>query len=142
VAERANNTAPGAIIGGVLGALVGSGLAGGYDRAGGGVRGRRCLSHRRRGRSAVPRAITRTARLATSYDPAPGSFIRVRSTAAAWSMSRLLIMIRGFGTAITGFIGHIRTLAIGIGLIGADLEVEATTESRIHISPFEGGNER
>jgi hypothetical protein len=39
VAERANNTAAGAIIGGVLGALVGSGLAGRYDRAGGALAG-------------------------------------------------------------------------------------------------------
>jgi hypothetical protein len=39
VAERANNTAAGAVIGGVLGALVGSGVSGRYDRAGGAIAG-------------------------------------------------------------------------------------------------------
>jgi hypothetical protein len=36
-------------------------------------------------------------------------------------MPRLLITIRGFGTAATGFTDPIRTIAIGIALIGADV---------------------
>jgi hypothetical protein len=39
VAERANNTAAGAVIGGLLGAVVGSGLAGRHDRAPGAIAG-------------------------------------------------------------------------------------------------------
>jgi hypothetical protein len=39
VAERANNTAAGAVIGGLLGAIVGSGLAGRHARAGGAIAG-------------------------------------------------------------------------------------------------------
>jgi hypothetical protein len=71
-------------------------------------------------RLAIPRVITQTAHLVTWYEQARPSSILVRSTAAR-SMPRLLITIRGFGTAATGFIGHILTIAIGIALIGADV---------------------
>lgn len=39
IAQRENNTAAGAVIGGVLGAIIGSGLAGRYDRGAGIVAG-------------------------------------------------------------------------------------------------------